>query len=904
MKTAREPHPELIRSVVQQTVARLREQGPVRLVVGLPFYNEADTLPPLVRWLDARLCGAGRKEDTVLVAVGDPAGAACLHALRELPGDCRRQQLLLPGDAGGRGSSVRVLLSLARRLNADLVVLPADIAASDVEGEEPFPLRLAQAVEEGCDLALADRTRSGRVELVGGLLLHPLLESLYGCRLNDGRSMMFAVQRSLVGRLATEAEAWGEEIDGFGIDAWLLTRCLRWRRRVGEVEVAVPSEVGSLEKVAFVMRQVAAALFECIRRDDGSWWEDPHRVEVPVRWTSRAPASAGWGFAAVRVPEMMAHGVRRLHAYRPLLEATLQADVLAALQRAAARPAEPDFGPQAWRQAVEDLLLAFCFRPQWNREDILEALTAAFLFRAADCLERVRRRREAYMAAADAERPWQAQEEWAQVFHEQSQAFVAAGSEFRHRWRLVAAEAAPPITPLYALEFVPGVPVVLPDVLGNRRNRQVRAREVLQGVLKRWQQQFSRFVHLELGVPWSASGREIAERVGALMRELEGTLRELVPGDVHTPEGCRQVAEAWLALLPSRPVLALREEVLREMLARFPPALPSLQHGPGAGGTLHRPLDARDLVCLARLAEETAGISRGIACALEDLRLEAMEFTPLRPLMLADIPEAGGIRLAGVSEWDGLAARLAIAPMSKAMGAAFPTLRFCLSLCYHVETAAGYSDMWAHFAADHRSMGRRIARSLESGASPAPFAAREVLESLHHRRVAAALSALAQVLEGTEHHRVAGLVRIAAAGYGLGMGAGDGVFVPCSVWTWAGYAHAGHPGLPTPLASVVERGAFNLAVLEGICQAMGFEQEDLTVLAWDMIGDGHGDESLLERWLGLAPAPVEAVVQAEPSGYPQAGRLRRVGSGPLLGPVAGHPWENRYVLNPGARHPG
>ncbi|HHY92108.1 MAG TPA: hypothetical protein GX511_02055, partial [Firmicutes bacterium] len=82
-------------------MAEVRGIGPVDVVVGVPFFNEKDTLPQVLRTA-AQGLEPFLNIKPLFVCAGDPAGAEAMAAVQGMELPAPHRAFLLPAGANGR----------------------------------------------------------------------------------------------------------------------------------------------------------------------------------------------------------------------------------------------------------------------------------------------------------------------------------------------------------------------------------------------------------------------------------------------------------------------------------------------------------------------------------------------------------------------------------------------------------------------------------------------------------------------------------------------------------------------------------------------------------------------------------------------------------------------------------
>jgi hypothetical protein len=129
---------ELFTQALREPLSQAEEIAEADIVVGIPFYNEADTIGSVIKTATKGLKEFYPDEKCVIVAAGSPAGGAALKVVNNLPhvnGISRIAFLLNDERINGKGWSLRAIAEIARRLGANLAILEADLRSRSINGE-------------------------------------------------------------------------------------------------------------------------------------------------------------------------------------------------------------------------------------------------------------------------------------------------------------------------------------------------------------------------------------------------------------------------------------------------------------------------------------------------------------------------------------------------------------------------------------------------------------------------------------------------------------------------------------------------------------------------------------------------------------------------------------------------
>lgn len=872
----------------------------VNLVVGIPFYNEAHTLPLVLKFVEDSLTSMQVTDKSLIICAGDPAGKEALKAIQDLDLNVPHLEFLMLQGANGRGMSIRAILELTNRLEADLAIFAADIMGQRGAGLQPGSIqRMLEPIQQEYDLVITSFQRQYFEDLLGELFQGPLLEIFYSYRVTDPICGTYAISHDMVEEYCTAIKFWVDLTRGFGIDPWLITTAIRQNRRICEVPLGYKLEHTSLDKLTYVFKDFAAFMFESIKRDEESWRDKKFILHSPDICSLEPYPD---------LPTAQAHDTRALihffrngfNQYRDLLAAACPEPLCSALERSAISPIR-DFhlDGKTWTNVVYNLLSHYSFAPDTKREDVLEALTAVFCGRMAGFLEHLEKlqdelasEKNTYAATIIASRTESKKKEQ-RIF------FVHGRTNFNRKWKKKSWEHKPPLVPADYLEFIPGRPIVLPKCIKWRGNREIWIGDLFSRLQTRHTQKFHDFLENDLLISADSSSQTITRHLEEFMEELEHTLDQLSPGDVYTEAGTREAVEGIFQLIGLPKILGIKDEVFEESLMRFPPLNIMIPEGCHTIRELLEKMTPRDAVTLGNLIETRKWADRTLLSILDNLTPEDMEEVEMKPLILGESFLGGAFKLGKISDLNKLTTRLVVSPLSKGVGGKYPKLRFFLFISRQIMIAQNYSLLNRIYARERRNLGSKIRNSLIGRFETTPFSAYNIFENFHHRALVRNVRILAQKITLTSYTGRAQILKAMCDGYGVSQVLEDGTFIPCSAWSWASYSSKGGTGIPTPMSSHVEERWFNHYFLEEIYAELGFDPGEILLQITQSIGDGKAFDDLLDVLLGLKPKDVTVIVQ-DAQDYPLAKPLVRCPGNPILCPIKEHHWESRYVLNAAA----
>nr|PZN03310.1 MAG: glycosidase [Bacillota bacterium] len=867
----------------------------IDVVIGIPFINEKETLEKLLKTAQNSVLSKGDKK--IIFCAADPAGKEIVEGLRA----CEKDGIYcfaMPEAAKGKGFSIRAIFEVARLLESDVVLLEADLESGEKGITSRCIENLYKPVARGYDMAVASFARSPFEETTGKLFVSPLLAAFYGTSISDPLGGVCALSHDLVEDLCKEFDQHTELLGGYGITPWLVMAALKWGKKICEVKLGPKLSAPSLyQKRNVVFKAVARTVFECILRDEELWPEDllvrkPDVFEMDGEIEPEAP------WEELNIETYLESFKKNFQRYEQLLDLVLDKETKEALKEISAREkSDFEFSAELWSRVALELLTAFATNEKVLKEDIIDALAGIYDGRIVGYAKEILELDSALKKIGVDER--EIVDSKAQILiRAQEKAFLNEKKSFKVSFDKKREGTRPLITPLDYLEFVPGVPIVLPKRLKGYRGREIFPKEIFKKLQGKYSLAFEGYIKNVLGIK-EESPERIAEGFANFLGELEKAVDRIFPGDLHSEEGLNEVCRRIFELFPHRKVLGVKWEVLRKLLYEFPPRNLLVRFNFRNMRELMDNLDVRDALTLAQFTESPEYFNHIYEWLQDNLRPDSFEEVELRPLVLdrKKIPVLND--WADISRYSRLTARIAVVGLGKGMGGKYPKLRYFTRLAKSIIEAEHYSIIWKIYARERREVGQKFVNSITKHYGREIFSAHRIFENWHHRELAARLKELARNLKDAGRIEEGDYIYKMAEGHGLGLTLEDGTYLPCSAWTWASFSFKGGEGVPTPLSLHVERDWFSHDLMEEIYKEMGYDTDEILNQVFQLISLGRENQDLLDILLGIKPPKEEVVVQ-ELEEWPPAGKLERYEKNPILSPIREHWWESKYVLNAAA----
>ena len=928
-----EPMQELenrYKELIQEPLSEAEKMGHADVVVGIPFYNEVDTLPNVIRIATQGLHKFYPDEKCVVVAVGPPAGAEALGVINSLPANERVARiafLLDDEEVSGKGWGIRAIVEIARSLGADLAILEADLLSSseseDVLDDSPIErggetqgltpewvrLLLDPIKRENMDLAVSRFSHNHLEFPRWGHLMYPLFAAIYGRPIWDIVGAEWAISSRLLGVYLQEAgRVWSSAIGGYGVDVWIATAAVREGARICEANLGVKLHQRSPAKEEVVFPQVIKVLFDCIVADRG-WWEGRGNVLTPV------PA---YGLKSNLRPRKMELSASTLvsrywqgyNRFSGLYSRVLPEEVCQKLEGlAGGRPKGFDFPPRLWAQIVYRFLSVFAFSDEHDTQDLVNSLGPLCSGRDASAVLDIQfLKAKLKSSLADDEVEQMLSLEAARQGEEQLEAFLRERPVFLAEWEGREEVVKPALPKVTYREFIPGVPLVVPWEITTAEGGVVTAESIYKPVFDKYREQFEYFVHERLGIPREASSTEIAQGVRNFMHRVEGEVDKLLlPGDPHTVKGVREVVEAVFRNFPHQEIFALAPDVTQWLLHQHQPRSLLTRLRYRSLGEMLQEYEPNDILALSSWSEGREYMEGLWNLIVDEIRVEHFALSRLEPLAVSHEEFPSLVEMKEASALDKLSGRIVVSNLYKGMGGEFTKLRYLTTISKNIVEAERFGHVWQRFAEERKEFGRKVIKSLEGHWGRVPLAAHSIFEDGNQRLLVERLREMAQGIAAQADGDKALLqlahdLRDVTNSYHLAITLPDGRFIPCSAWTWASYSFKGGREIPTPLSLNVEKNWSSRDFLVRYFKAAGGTEEQVEDRIIELMGQGRESEDLAAILLGEHEWDEGLTVAKHVTApeQPLAGELTRFEGNPILEPIREHKWESKYVLNAGA----
>jgi hypothetical protein len=371
--------------LTDEFLRQLINVGEVDILVGLPTHNNAKTIAPVLRAIQAGILKCFPRERAVIinadggsqdgtrdlvtgVSIDDVWSANKAYALRTLHA-ISTQYAHTPEP----GTALRTILAAADLLRAKACVL----VSPDATTIEPDWLQhLARPVyNDNFDLVCPIYSRQKFEGVLMRNLLYPMTRAVYGYGIREPYASEFAIS----GHLATDFlgnAVWNDEWGKIGAEVFVTTTALTGKYRVCQSFLGIKAaQPRSGTDVVAAMRRTVGALFSSLDSNFPLWSTVAGTQPVPTFGVQSEVTPEPAHVNRKHLRDLFATGVAQLE---PVLRSILSPATLFELQRIATLDAvEFSYPPEVWARTVFEFAASY-HKSVMSRDHIVQALVPLY----------------------------------------------------------------------------------------------------------------------------------------------------------------------------------------------------------------------------------------------------------------------------------------------------------------------------------------------------------------------------------------------------------------------------------------------------------------------------------------------------------------------------------------------
>jgi hypothetical protein len=378
----------MARSILSKEVRKeIHEIGEVDVLVGIPSYNSARTIPHVVRAVSAGLAKYFPKHRTLLVNSDGGSSDGTPELVRETSIDDLSVLLMehpvypihkiitpyhgLPG----KGSAFRTIFRIAADLNAKAcAVVDSDLRSITPEWIE---LLVEPVLYHGYDFVAPYYKRHKYDGTITNSIVYPLSRALYGKRIRQPIGGDFGFSGGLA-KHYLQKKVWDTDVARFGIDIWMTTTAMADGFKVCQsflgAKIHQAKDPGA--DLSEMLVQVVGSVFGLMETHFPVWAQVTESQPVKEFGFKFEVGLEPIQVNLERMVDSFKHGLSNLN---PVWKRVLSAGAMLQLEEVARRHVVDFVLPDpVWVKIVYDFALAYQRRVM-SRTHILKSLTPLYL---------------------------------------------------------------------------------------------------------------------------------------------------------------------------------------------------------------------------------------------------------------------------------------------------------------------------------------------------------------------------------------------------------------------------------------------------------------------------------------------------------------------------------------------
>ncbi|KPL17378.1 MAG: glycosyl transferase family 2 [Bacteroides sp. SM1_62] len=378
----------LLGDSVRRKIAELKE---VDILVGIPSYNNARTIPHVVRAVNAGLAKYYPDSKCVLVNSdgGSKDGTPDLVSHTEV-GNLDMilvdhpvylvSKIVTPYHGiPGKGSAFRTIFKIARELNAKACcVVDSDLRSITPEWIE---LLLDPIVDKGFEFVAPLYSRHKFDGTITNSIVYPMIRAMYGKRIRQPIGGEFGFSGKLAAHYLTK-DVWESDVARYGIDIWMTTTAIGDGFKVCQsylgAKIHDAKDPGADLTAMYI--QVVSSLYTFLESYYNIWKKIKNSENIP---TFGFKFEVGLEPVNVNIERMVNAFKLGIEALVPFLEKIITEQELKELQNLAKEDIKKfHFSDDLWVKLVYRYALAFHHRI-WSTAQLMKSMIPLYLGRTA-----------------------------------------------------------------------------------------------------------------------------------------------------------------------------------------------------------------------------------------------------------------------------------------------------------------------------------------------------------------------------------------------------------------------------------------------------------------------------------------------------------------------------------------
>lgn len=236
------------------------------IIVGIPSYNEADSIGFVVKQVDLGLKKYFPHSKNVIINVDNNSPDDTKQAFLQTKTVTPKIYISTPPGVRGKGNNFYNLFKKVVELDGKIII----VVDSDLKSITPeWIKKLGQPIESGYDLILPLYNRNEYDGSITNHICYPLVYGVLGINARQPIGGEFAFSRMLIDYILKKS--WTKNIKNYGIDIFLTLNAIFGNFKIAQADLLNKIHKPSAPKIGPMFFQVADTCFRLITQNKEKW---------------------------------------------------------------------------------------------------------------------------------------------------------------------------------------------------------------------------------------------------------------------------------------------------------------------------------------------------------------------------------------------------------------------------------------------------------------------------------------------------------------------------------------------------------------------------------------------------------------------------------------------------------
>ncbi len=246
---------------------RLSKNKPFDLIIGIPSYNEADTIPFVVKQVDIGINKYFPDSKAIIINADNNSPDNTKKAFLKTKTKTPKIYISTPKEIRGKGNNVYNILKKAQELNAkNTAIIDADLKSITPEWVKKliYPVKY-----NNYDFVLPLYERNEYDGSITNHICYPLIYGLLGVNARQPIGGEFSFSKEFVDYLLSKK--WDKTTKNYGVDIFLTLNAILNNFKIAQVNLHKKVHKPSAPKLGPMFFQVAASCFSLLVKNKKIW---------------------------------------------------------------------------------------------------------------------------------------------------------------------------------------------------------------------------------------------------------------------------------------------------------------------------------------------------------------------------------------------------------------------------------------------------------------------------------------------------------------------------------------------------------------------------------------------------------------------------------------------------------